>query len=118
MFSIGYGADKDGKVAMNFGPLNRDGGWRRLNVAVSRARYEMKAFSMLTSLLAVICDGYNYSSSRCARDREIIQMDVLHNLGWDVYRLWIMDWWAMKDATLKKLTSAIDKKVLSIKEII
>lgn len=59
---------------MNFGPLNRDGGWRRLNVAVSRARYEMKVFSTLTSLLAVICDGYNYSSSRCARDREIIQM--------------------------------------------
>lgn len=39
---------------MNFGPLNRDGGWRRLNVAVSRARYEMKVFSTLTSLIAVI----------------------------------------------------------------
>jgi superfamily I DNA and/or RNA helicase len=199
LFSIGYGADKDGKVTMNFGPLNRDGGWRRLNVAVSRARYEMKVFSTLTSdqidlnrtaaegvaglkdfleyvekgrlvnkngydsenrdgfvenvamelrkmgyevrtnignsgykvdigivnpynptsyLMAVICDGYNYSASRCSKDREIIQMDVLRNLGWDVYRLWIMDWWTMKDATLKKLTSTIDEKVLSSKKII
>lgn len=49
LFSVGYGTDKDGKTYMNFGPLNRDGGWRRLNVAVSRARYEMKVFSSLTS---------------------------------------------------------------------
>ena len=47
LFSVGYGRDKFGKVAMNFGPLNRDGGERRLNVAVSRARYEMKIFSSL-----------------------------------------------------------------------
>ena len=49
LFSVGYGRDKFGKVAMNFGPLNRDGGERRLNVAVSRARYEMKVFSSLKS---------------------------------------------------------------------
>lgn len=47
LFSVGYGRDKAGKVTMNFGPLNRDGGERRLNVAVSRARYEMKIFSSL-----------------------------------------------------------------------
>ncbi|MBR6484627.1 MAG: DUF3320 domain-containing protein, partial [Clostridiales bacterium] len=47
LFSVGYGPDEDGNVYMNFGPLNRDGGWRRLNVAVSRARYEMKVFSTL-----------------------------------------------------------------------
>ena len=47
LFSVGYGRDKFGKMTMNFGPLNRDGGERRLNVAVSRARYEMKVFSSL-----------------------------------------------------------------------
>ena len=47
LFSIGYGADKNGKVSMNFGPLNNAGGERRLNVAVSRARYEMMVFSTL-----------------------------------------------------------------------
>ena len=34
---------------MNFGPLNQQGGERRLNVAVSRARYEMVVFSTLKS---------------------------------------------------------------------
>lgn len=49
LFSIGYGADKFGKVSMNFGPLNNSGGERRLNVAVSRARKEMMVFSSLSS---------------------------------------------------------------------
>ncbi len=47
LFSIGYGPDKDGKVSMNFGPVNQDGGWRRLNVAVSRARKEMIVYSVI-----------------------------------------------------------------------
>ena len=47
LFSVGYGPDKTGKVSMNFGPLNNSGGERRLNVAVSRARYEMMVFSTL-----------------------------------------------------------------------
>jgi len=48
LFSIGYGLDENKKFSMNFGPLNRDGGWRRLNVAVSRARCEMMVFSSIT----------------------------------------------------------------------
>ena len=47
LFSVGYGPDKEGRVSMNFGPLNKTGGERRLNVAISRARYEMKIFSTL-----------------------------------------------------------------------
>lgn len=49
LFSVGYGPDKNGYVSMNFGPLNNNGGERRLNVAVSRARYEMVVFSALRS---------------------------------------------------------------------
>ena len=47
IFSIGYGPDEFGRTTMNFGPLNRDGGWRRLNVAISRARREMMVFTSL-----------------------------------------------------------------------
>ena len=47
LFSITYAPDKDDKMAMRFGPINMDGGWRRLNVAVSRARVEMKVFASL-----------------------------------------------------------------------
>ncbi len=47
VFSVGFGRDKDGKVSMNFGPLNRDGGERRLNVAVTRAKKEMVVFTSI-----------------------------------------------------------------------
>jgi very-short-patch-repair endonuclease len=38
IFSVGYGKGRDGRLTMNFGPLNGDGGEKRLNVAVTRAR--------------------------------------------------------------------------------
>jgi len=47
LFSIGYGPDASGTVLQNFGPINREGGGRRLNVAVSRARMEMIVFSSM-----------------------------------------------------------------------
>ncbi len=47
LFSICYGPDKEGKVAMAFGPLNRQGGERRLNVAITRAREQVIVFSTL-----------------------------------------------------------------------
>ena len=47
LFSITYAPDQAGHMKMQFGPLNRDGGERRLNVAMTRARSEMVVFSTL-----------------------------------------------------------------------
>ena len=47
LFSMTYGPDQNGKVTLNFGPLSREGGERRLNVALTRARSEMTVFSTL-----------------------------------------------------------------------
>lgn len=49
VFSIGYGRDEAGRMLMNFGPLNRAGGWRRLNVAVTRARQRVVVVSSIRS---------------------------------------------------------------------
>lgn len=49
LFSICYGPDKDGIIRMNFGPLNKKGGERRLNVAITRARKKLVIFSTLRS---------------------------------------------------------------------
>jgi len=46
-FSITYGPDAAGKTMMNFGPLNGEGGHRRLNVAISRAREAVVIYSTL-----------------------------------------------------------------------
>lgn len=191
LFSIGYGPDRDGRVSMNFGPLNREGGWRRLNVAVSRARYEMILFSTLTAdqidlsrtsaegvaalkeflsfaagqqlpapvertgacapaaagiaeavcaalreqgyetdraigasefkidigvvnprhpekyLLGILLDGAGYEAARTVRDREIAQMDVLRGLGWNMTRIWSMDWWDNHEKELQRLLNIL-----------
>lgn len=47
-FSVGYGRDAAGHLTMNFGPLNRSGGERRLNVAITRARDQVVVVSSIT----------------------------------------------------------------------
>jgi very-short-patch-repair endonuclease len=45
--SVGYGPDTSGYITMNFGPLSSEGGERRLNVLISRAKRRCVVFSSL-----------------------------------------------------------------------
>ena len=49
LFSITFWKDAAGKLTMDFGALNKDGGEKRLNVAVTRARQELIVFSGFTA---------------------------------------------------------------------
>lgn len=192
LFSVGYGPDQQGRLTLNFGPLNRNGGWRRLNVAVSRARCEMMVYSTIypeqldigrTSsqgvanlkaflefaqngtkarilkagvinygtigigkhissllqehgytaktdigcsgyridvgivhpykpeeyLLGIMCDGATYKNAGTARDREILQYSVLRQLGWNLYKIWVLDWWENPEKELNKVLDTIEK---------
>lgn len=191
LFSVGYGPDKDGKVYMNFGPINREGGWRRLNVAVSRARYEMKVFSSLRAAhlqlarssgegvaglrafleyaekgkvvlqpppalvwpkdavgsaiaaiieaagyrvnamvgasgfkvdlavvnpnkpgfycLGILLDGPRLAAMPAARDRFVGKVQVLRQLGWAIYRVWLADWWLRKNEITGEILAAIEQ---------
>ena len=191
LFSIGYGPDKRGHVSMNFGPLNNQGGERRLNVAVSRARYEMMVFSTLqpeqidlnrsrakgveglkrflefakngriavstnqvaqergldladdiakeirkmgyevdthvgrsnfkvdvavinpdnpdSYLLGILCDGRNYYETKTERDREITQPNVLRGLGWNLLKIWSVDWFINRDKDLERIRQRLDE---------
>ncbi len=44
-FSTAFSPDDKGRLPLNFGPLNRTGGERRLNVAITRARRQVVLFS-------------------------------------------------------------------------
>ncbi len=194
LFSIGYAPDENGKMSMNFGPLNRDGGWRRLNVAVTRARYEMHIFATLKAdqidlnrtssegvaglkaflqyaekgqlslksedmiqfenkeqlsksiskrlqneglqvkcnvgtsgfkidvavihpdrpqeyILGIVVDGDYYYNAHTTNDREIVMPSVLKSLGWNIYRIWTIDWFENS----KSIIDMILKKVDSLK---
>ena len=193
LFSVGYGPDSDGRVSMNFGPLNREGGWRRLNVAVSRARCEMMVYSSLAPdminlsrtsaegvaslktfleyasgkemthdrntvrsdinnqsgiadcickaleengykaermvghseyrvdvgvvdpnvpekyILGILLDGGSYKSAKTTRDRELAQIDVLKSLGWNIIRIWSMDWWDNSNKEINRILDMLER---------
>lgn len=190
IFSTGYGPDENRKITMNFGPLNKQGGWRRLNVAITRARYRneivssirasdipesvtteglrhlrryldyaargMPALALDTSsggdaespfeesvisvirswgyeltpqvgtagyridigvrhpdhpgvyALGVECDGYQYHSSKVARDRDRLREKVLRGLGWNLHRIWGTAWYRDRNGEERKLRAAIE----------
>ncbi len=195
LFSICYAPDKEGKMSMNFGPLNRNGGWRRLNVAITRARYEMHLFATLKAdqidlsrtaaegvaglkaflqfaesgqlgispesiqdmynsrhlsefirkrlidegfkvkcnigtsgykldlgiihpdkpheyILGIILDGHYYYNAHTANDREMVMPSVLQALGWNIHRIWTMDWFENSDRIIKEII----EKVKDIRE--
>ena len=193
IFSIGYGPDENRKITMNFGPLNKQGGWRRLNVAITRARYRneivssiragdipesvtteglrhlrryldyaargMPALALDTSTggdaespfeesvisvirswgyevtpqvgtagyridigvrhpdhpgvyaLGVECDGYQYHSSKVARDRDRLREKVLRGLGWNLHRIWGTAWYRDRNGEEHKLRAAIEHAI-------
>ena len=180
-------------MCMNFGPLNREGGWRRLNVAVSRARCEMVVFSTMGAehldlnrtkaegvaalrsfleyaegrtpaleessvpvehlchggiakaigealkekgyesdlsvgrseyridigvvdpknpdqyMLGIMLDGAAYGGAKTTRDREIAQIGVLGGLGWQILRVWSMDWWDNREKELKRILDKLQQ---------
>jgi hypothetical protein len=65
ILSVCYGRNPQGKILMNFGPINQAGGERRLNVAFSRARKHM---ALVTSLREHdITNDYN-DGARCLKN--------------------------------------------------
>lgn len=46
--SVGYGKTETGYLSQSFGPLNREGGERRLNVLISRAKQRCEVFCNFT----------------------------------------------------------------------
>ncbi len=191
LFSVCYGPDRTGHVGVNFGPINREGGWRRLNVAVSRARQEMMVFTSLSPeqidldrtnapgvaglrafleyardgretmpngeiiednqydmadciadilrrrgytchtrvgnaagridvavcdnrcegeyILGILCDTPIGEDDESVRDRNILRDGVLSDLGWQIHRVWSVDFWDAPGREIEKIVKAIDK---------
>jgi hypothetical protein len=99
ILSVGYAKRPDGRLALNFGPLNRSGGERRLNVAITRARKRMIVVSsfteadmaygqssalgvhMLQNFLAYAARGGDFEKGIQARhDLDAFEQDVLRSL--------------------------------------
>ena len=87
IFSLGYGPDENGKMTQNFGPLNRAGGWRRLNVAITRARCRNEVISSFGAAgipAAASSEGVRHLRRYldfAARGTAALGLDLTHSLG-------------------------------------
>lgn len=57
--------------------------------------------------LGIILDGEMYRDTPGMRDREIVRPSVLRGLGWNIVRVWTVDWFQRKDAILSEILSAL-----------
>lgn len=65
-------------------------------------------------LLGILCDGKSYYATPTARDREIVQPSVLKGLGWDVVRVWSVDWLENPEAVIERLTQKLHSTVTDL----
>lgn len=57
----------------------------------------------------IILDGDSYNAAKTTRDRELAQIAVLNGLGWNIHRIWTMDWYDNQVKELNKLLSLLDE---------
>ena len=60
-------------------------------------------------MLGVLLDGYAYASALSTHDREFSQESVLKGLGWNIMRVWSMDWWDNSEKELKRILSRLNE---------
>jgi len=69
IISVGFGKGPTGALTFNFGPLNQEGGWRRLNVLITRARWQT---ILVTSLQSHELAGVNPNNRGAVALRDFI----------------------------------------------
>lgn len=60
-------------------------------------------------LLGILLDGETYRQTKNTRDREIGQKGLLEGkFGWELYRIWAIDWWEDQQEVLDHLLGKLD----------
>ena len=71
-------------------------GWR-LDIAVKdrndKSRY----------MRGIIVDGRNYASLPVAVDRDIVVPEIMSSLGWDIRRVWTVEWFNDPEAVIDRI---------------
>lgn len=62
-------------------------------------------------VMGVLCDGSSYISARSARDRDRLRESVLRSQGWNLHRVWCLEWFLQPAAQWDKLKAAVDAAV-------
>ena len=67
-------------------------------------------------IMGIECDGRTYHSSKSARDRDRLRQEILVGLGWNLYRIWSIDWFNDPIFETKKLRETIENRLKELKK--
>ncbi|WP_373704655.1 DUF3320 domain-containing protein, partial [Porphyromonas loveana] len=59
-------------------------------------------------ILGILSDGKSYYETKTTRDREIVQPGVLRMLGWNIHRVWTVDWMENPDRILSRIAEQVE----------
>ena len=111
--SVGYGRDANGTVAMNFGPLNQDGGERRLNVLITRAKHRCEVFSNLRAQDIRVEQGSAFGLRALKTFLEYAETGVLSDIAVESGRSFYSPFQDAVASKLRSLGHQIDEEVES-----
>ena len=58
-------------------------------------------------ILGILVDGENYNDINTTNDRELLAPNVLKALGWNIYRIWTLDWLKNKEKCIEEIKQLI-----------
>ena len=111
--SVGYGRDANGKVALNFGPLNQEGGERRLNVLITRAKHRCEVFSNLRAQDIMVEQGSAFGVRALKTFLEYAETGVLSDIAVESGRSFYSPFQDAVASKLRSLGYQIDEEVES-----
>ena len=59
-------------------------------------------------LLGIECDGFMYSSAETVRDRDRLRQEQLKARGWQIIRIWSIDWYINPEAEIARVLAAVE----------
>lgn len=68
-------------------------------------------------VLGIDCDGDWCRKAKSARDRERLRKTALRDKEWDIYRVWVSEWFQRPSAELDRLILAIEKAASDLERI-
>ena len=61
-----------------------------------------------TYCLGILLDGPVYAASGTTTSREVSQISMLKGFGWNIVRIWSLEWWENPDKVFEKLVAIIE----------
>ena len=59
--------------------------------------------------LGIICDSSFYYEAKTCRDRNVLHYNVLSKLGWNIFRIWTLDYYDHPNEVVKQIVEKIEE---------